>query len=151
MSTGQKLKPLPGAGIEHVAFHDGAVGDMRLQAPNELDGQQVRPVRLTGVQLDGDFARHSLIDLGVELQQSVDTDVARKKHLRIALRSSSAGYAIQIAQGDSAQSDRTLLQKRATQHLLFHFSPSDDRPVVFQPLRVQPSSLTLKDRGLVAL
>src|ERR1017187_6438448 len=75
---------LPRAWIEDVAFHDGAVRNMRLQASNKLYGQQVRPMRFTAVQLNAYFAGHSSIDFGVDIQQSVDADIPRKKHLRFA-------------------------------------------------------------------
>jgi hypothetical protein len=64
---------------------------MRLQALNKLDRQQVRPMRLAAVQLDADFAGHSAIDFGVDIQQSVDADIPRKKHLRFALCGCGAG------------------------------------------------------------
>jgi hypothetical protein len=54
---------------------------MRLQAPNQLYGQKVRPVRFAGVQLNAYVAGHTPIDSGVDIQQAVDADVTCKKHL----------------------------------------------------------------------
>lgn len=42
-------------------------------------------MRLTGVQLDGCFASHTLIDFCIDFQQTISTDILHKKHLGFAV------------------------------------------------------------------
>src|SRR5664280_179799 len=108
--------------IENVAFHDIAFRNMFLQALDELYGQQVRSMWLASVQLNAYFACHTLIDFGIDFQQSVDTDILREKNLGFILRcGNSAAYTCQIAYSNSTQCDGAYLQKIATRNLLLHF------------------------------
>ena len=84
-------------------------------------------MRLTAVQLDAYFASHTLIDFRIDFQQSVDTDILRKKHLGFVLWcGNSAACTFETAHGNSPQRDGTCLQKIATLNLPFHvLSPLD--------------------------
>ena len=43
-------------------------------------------MRFARMQLDGDLAAHALIDAGIDLHQSFEADVLRKKDLGLFLR-----------------------------------------------------------------
>jgi hypothetical protein len=74
------------------------------------------------VQLNAYFACHTLIDFGIDIQQSVDTDIIREKNLGFVLCcGNSAAYTCKIAYGNSTQRDGAYLQKIATRNLLLHF------------------------------
>jgi hypothetical protein len=81
---------IPRTWIENVAFHDAAVRIMRLQGLDEIYRQQVQPMRLTAVQLNAYFACHTLIDFGIDFQQSVDADILRKEYLGFFFRAAPA-------------------------------------------------------------
>jgi len=84
--------------IQGIGVHQVAVGNMLLQAFYHFPPQYIGAMRLTGVQLDPYFAGHALIDLGIDSQQSVDTDILRKKYLGFVLScNNSAPYAFKIA------------------------------------------------------
>ncbi len=102
---------LPGTWIEDVAFHNRAVRNVRLQASNKFDGQQVRPMRFAGVELDAHFASHSSIDFGVDFQQSAHADIPCKKYLRFRLCGCGVGDAAQVAYGNATRAIAPFFKK----------------------------------------
>ena len=107
--------------IQGICFHQVAIGNMLLQGFHHVSRQYIRTVRLAGVQLDACFACDILVDPGVGRQQSVDTDILRKKYLGfVILSGKSAAQHFKIACGNSTQRNcAAILQKPATRNLLF--------------------------------
>lgn len=84
-------------------------------------------MRFTSVQLDGDFAGHTVIDLRINLQQAVNTEVRCEKYLRfIPLFGSRAICGLKSSGRCRTQSKGAAFQKRPTQHFFSHVfhSPS---------------------------
>ncbi len=83
--------------VQGIGFHQSAVGNMLLQGFHHVPRQDVGAVRLAGMHLDGCLSGNTPIDPGIDLQQPVDTDIFRKKHLGfVLLRGESAAHPFQI-------------------------------------------------------
>jgi hypothetical protein len=103
---------------------------MLLQGFHHVPRQYIRAVRLAGVQLDACFACDILIDPGVDRQQSVGTDISRKKYFGFirSLRKNIA-CSTETGYGTGTQHDGTILKKTAARNFPFHvFSPFEKRP-----------------------
>ena len=63
------------AGIHGVRLNDRAVRDMRLKRFHHVTGQNVWPMLLTGMELDGNFAVNALADTIIEFDEMVCIDM----------------------------------------------------------------------------
>lgn len=73
------------------------------------------------MQLDGDLAAHALIDAGIDLHQSFEADVLRKKDLGLFLRRGHSSIdSGEATQSEGPCSERSAFQKTPAGKLFSH-------------------------------
>ena len=64
--------------VECVGLHNSAVGNLGLESPDHVPGQNVGSVLFTGVQLYADFAENGIADFPIEPDEMFSVNVLRE-------------------------------------------------------------------------
>jgi len=110
--------------IERVGFDQAAIGNVLLQGSYHFARENIGAVRFAGMQLDRDLSADCCIDLRIDSEQPIATEVASKEDVRfVSLRGGKSGCGAEIACRRLTRRKGAPLRKGSAYDFLCHACP----------------------------